>query len=98
MAKFITFGEIMMRLTPPGREKILQTPQFVATFGGAEANVAVALSNYGEDAAFVTALPSTTGSPHPTTPSSVTTFKKSHRGGTLKRSRLTMRLIRGLLY
>ncbi|WP_024821522.1 sugar kinase [Aminobacterium mobile] len=57
MAKFITFGEIMLRLTPPDHEKILQTPRFVATFGGAEANVAVALSNYGEDAAFVTAVP-----------------------------------------
>ena len=57
MAKFVTFGEIMMRLTPPDHEKILQTPKFVATFGGAEANVAVALSNYGEDAAFVTVVP-----------------------------------------
>jgi 2-dehydro-3-deoxygluconokinase len=57
MAKYVTFGEIMLRLTPPGHELILQTPNFVATFGGAEANVAIALSNYGEDAAFVTVAP-----------------------------------------
>jgi 2-dehydro-3-deoxygluconokinase len=47
----------MLRLTPPGHEVILQTPQFVATFGGAEANVAASLSNYGEDVAYVTAAP-----------------------------------------
>jgi 2-dehydro-3-deoxygluconokinase len=57
MAKYVTFGEIMLRLTPPDHEVILQTPQFVATFGGAEANVAVSLSNYGEDVAYVTAAP-----------------------------------------
>jgi 2-dehydro-3-deoxygluconokinase len=58
MAKYITFGEIMLRLTPPDHETILQTPRFVATFGGAEANVAVSLANYGEDVAYVTAAPS----------------------------------------
>ncbi|MDR1650897.1 MAG: sugar kinase [Synergistaceae bacterium] len=57
MAEYVTFGEIMLRLTPPGNEMILQTPAFIATFGGAEANVAAALANYGEDAAFVTAAP-----------------------------------------
>ena len=57
MAKIVTFGEIMLRLSPPERELLLQTPQFVATFGGAEANVAVSLANYGEDVSFVTALP-----------------------------------------
>ncbi|MDR1732342.1 MAG: sugar kinase [Synergistaceae bacterium] len=57
MAKFVTFGEVMLRLTPPGLEVLLQTPQFVATFGGAEANVAVSLANYGEDVAYVTAAP-----------------------------------------
>jgi 2-dehydro-3-deoxygluconokinase len=53
----VTFGEIMLRLAPPGFERILQTPQFVATFGGGEANVAVAVSQLGLPAAFVTVLP-----------------------------------------
>jgi 2-dehydro-3-deoxygluconokinase len=53
----VTFGEIMMRLAPPGFERFLQTPQFVATFGGGEANVAVALSVFGWPAAYVTVLP-----------------------------------------
>src|SRR5438552_8037567 len=53
----VTFGEIMLRLAPPGFEKILQTPQFVATFGGGEANVAVAVAQLGLSAAFVTVLP-----------------------------------------
>jgi 2-dehydro-3-deoxygluconokinase len=58
MAKLtVTFGEIMLRLAPPGFERFLQSPQFVATFGGGEANVAVALSMYGLPAAYVTALP-----------------------------------------
>ncbi len=57
MSKIVTFGEIMLRLTPPGREVILQTPQFVATPGGAEANVAISLANYGENTSYVTALP-----------------------------------------
>ena len=55
--RVVTFGEIMMRLAPPGHERFLQTPQFVATFGGGEANVAVALSALGHPAAFVTVLP-----------------------------------------
>ena len=53
----VTFGEIMLRLAPPGLERFLQTPQFVATFGGGEANVAVALAGFGWPAAYVTALP-----------------------------------------
>lgn len=53
----ITFGEIMLRLAPPGFERFLQSPQFVATFGGGEANVAVALSGFGVPARYVTALP-----------------------------------------
>ena len=56
MAKIVTFGELMLRLTPPGREAILQSRCFVATFGGSEANVAVSLANYGEDVAFVSAF------------------------------------------
>jgi 2-dehydro-3-deoxygluconokinase len=55
--KVVTFGEIMLRLAPPGFERFLQTPQFVATFGGAEANVAVALASFGLPASFVTVLP-----------------------------------------
>ncbi len=57
MSKFLTFGEIMLRLKTPGNERFFQSPSFEATFGGGEANVAVALSNYGLDAAFVSALP-----------------------------------------
>jgi 2-dehydro-3-deoxygluconokinase len=55
--RVVTFGEIMLRLAPPGFERFLQTPQFIATFGGGEANVAVALSALGAPAAFVTVLP-----------------------------------------
>ena len=43
MAKYVTFGEVMLRLTPPGHEVLFQTPNLTATFGGAEANVAVSL-------------------------------------------------------
>src|ERR1700691_3375229 len=53
----VTFGEIMLRLAPPGFERFLQTPQFVATFGGGEANVAVALAGFGLPAKFLTVLP-----------------------------------------
>ncbi|HEX8984540.1 MAG TPA: sugar kinase [Bryobacteraceae bacterium] len=53
----VTFGEIMLRLAPPGFERFLQSPQFVATFGGGEANVAVALAGYGAPARYVTVLP-----------------------------------------
>jgi len=47
----------MLRLAPPGFERFLQSPAFVATFGGGEANVAVALAQFGVPAAFVTVLP-----------------------------------------
>jgi 2-dehydro-3-deoxygluconokinase len=53
----VTFGEIMLRLAPPGFERLLQSPQFIATFGGGEANVAVAVSTYGLPARYVTVLP-----------------------------------------
>jgi 2-dehydro-3-deoxygluconokinase len=53
----VTFGEIMLRLAPPGFERFLQSPEFVATFGGGEANVAVALAGFGWPAAYVTVLP-----------------------------------------
>ena len=57
MAEFLSFGEIMLRLKTPGHERFFQSPTFEATFGGGEANVAVALSNYGMSAGFVSALP-----------------------------------------
>ncbi len=57
MAEFVTFGEIMLRLKAPGHERLFQSPTLEATFGGGEANVAVALANFGLNAAFVTALP-----------------------------------------
>lgn len=57
MAQFLSFGEIMLRLKTTGHERFFQSPGFEATFGGGEANVAVALSNYGLDAGFVSALP-----------------------------------------
>ena len=50
MPKVVTFGEIMLRLSPPGFERLLQSPQFVATFGGGEANVAVSLAHSGSTA------------------------------------------------
>ena len=59
MAKpVVTFGEIMLRLTPPHLERILQSPCFEASFGGGEANVAVLLEGLGQPARFVTVLPS----------------------------------------
>jgi len=57
MTDFLSFGEIMLRLKTPGHQRFFQSPEFEATFGGGEANVAVALSNYGLDAGFVSALP-----------------------------------------
>jgi 2-dehydro-3-deoxygluconokinase len=56
MHKVVTFGEIMLRLSPPGFERFLQTPQFVATFGGGEANVAVSLAWFGLESYYVTRL------------------------------------------
>ncbi|MEZ5398367.1 MAG: sugar kinase [Bryobacteraceae bacterium] len=53
----VTFGEIMLRLAPPGFERFLQSPQFLATFGGGEANVAVAISGFGGSSRFITVLP-----------------------------------------
>jgi 2-dehydro-3-deoxygluconokinase len=56
--KIITFGELMLRLSPPGLERLLQSPTLSATFGGAEANVAVSLAQWGCDSVFVTRVPS----------------------------------------
>lgn len=57
MRPVVTFGEIMLRLAPPGMERFLQSPQFVATFGGGEANVAVSVSGFGWPARYTTVLP-----------------------------------------
>ena len=59
MSEFLSFGEIMLRLKTPGHERFFQSPSLEATFGGGEANVAVALANYGLDAGFISALPYT---------------------------------------
>ena len=55
--KYLTFGEIMLRLKSPGHERFFQNPMLEATFGGGEANVAVSLANYGEDVGFLSVLP-----------------------------------------
>ncbi len=55
--KIVTFGELMLRLAPEGYLRFVQSDKYEATFGGAEANVAVSLANYGLDAAFVSKLP-----------------------------------------
>jgi 2-dehydro-3-deoxygluconokinase len=57
MKEVITFGEIMIRLVPPGTLRFTQTHTFELTYGGAEANVAVALANFGIPAGYVTRLP-----------------------------------------
>ncbi len=53
----LTFGEIMLRLKPPGNERYMQSPVFEASFGGGEANVAVALSHYGMSSSFFSFIP-----------------------------------------
>jgi len=57
MAKVVTMGEIMLRLSTPGNEKFIQADEFDVCYGGGEANVAVSLANYGHDASFVTKVP-----------------------------------------
>lgn len=57
MKKVVTFGEIMLRLTPPGFLRFSQANQFDAIYGGGESNVAVSLANYGVPVDFVTRLP-----------------------------------------
>ena len=58
MKKVVTFGELMLRLAPENYLRFLQSNRYQATFGGAEANVAVSLANYGVNACFVSKLPS----------------------------------------
>lgn len=57
MSKVVTFGELMLRLAPEGYLRFVQSDKYEATFGGAEANVAVSLANYGVDVSFVSKLP-----------------------------------------
>jgi len=56
--RVVCFGEIMLRLSPPGFERLLQSPTLQATFGGGEANVAVSLAHFGVSSAYVTRVPS----------------------------------------
>ncbi len=55
--RVVTFGEIMLRLAPPGYLRFVQASSFEAVYGGGEANVALTLAQFGMDAAFVTKLP-----------------------------------------
>jgi 2-dehydro-3-deoxygluconokinase len=58
MKTTVCFGELMLRLSPPGFERLLQSPVLSATFGGGEANVAVSLAHFGLHSRYVTRLPS----------------------------------------
>jgi 2-dehydro-3-deoxygluconokinase len=55
--RVVTFGELLLRLSPPGDERLLESPHLLTFFGGAEANVAVALSHLGVRCDYVTRLP-----------------------------------------
>ncbi|MBO7721953.1 MAG: sugar kinase [Kiritimatiellae bacterium] len=55
--RIVTFGEIMMRLSPEGYNRFVQADRFEVSYAGGEANVAVSLANFGDDAAFATRLP-----------------------------------------
>lgn len=57
MSRIVTFGEIMMRLNPEGYRKFVQADRFEATYAGGEANVAVSLVNFGQEASFVSKVP-----------------------------------------
>lgn len=54
MAKVVTLGEIMLRLSSPGQKRFIQSDTFDVVYGGGEANVAVSAANYGHEAYFVT--------------------------------------------
>jgi len=56
-ARVVTFGEVMLRLKSPGFERLLQSPALEASFGGAEANVAASLAQFGVPVSFVSAIP-----------------------------------------
>lgn len=59
MTRVVTFGEVMLRLKAPGAERLFQSPMLEATFGGAEANVAVSLAQFGIPVSFVSVIPGT---------------------------------------
>lgn len=59
MKKVVTFGEIMLRLTPPGWKRFSQASSFEVIYGGGESNVAVSLANYGVPVSFVSRIPET---------------------------------------
>ena len=75
MAKIVTMGEIMLRLSTPNNEKFIQADEFDINYGGGEANVAVSLANYGHDAEFVSALPK-----NPIGDAAIATLRKYHVG------------------
>ena len=57
MGKLLAFGEVMLRLSPPGRELLMQTPRLDLWVGGAESNVAIALARLGQEVGFASRLP-----------------------------------------
>lgn len=57
MSKIVTLGEIMLRLSPTGSDRFIQSDSFDVIWGGGEANVAVSCASYGHDAFFVSKLP-----------------------------------------
>ena len=57
MKKTVAFGEVLLRLSPPGSERFMQSPVLGATFGGGEANVALSLAGLGLESSFVTRVP-----------------------------------------
>ncbi len=57
MTRVVTFGELLLRLSPPGEERLFESSDLVTCFGGAEANVAVALSHFGVRCDYVTRVP-----------------------------------------
>lgn len=58
MAKVVTMGEIMLRLSPPGYQRFAQASEFEINYGGAEANVAVSLAQLGHDVTYISKIPS----------------------------------------
>ena len=55
--RVVTFGELLLRLSPPGEERLLASPELLTFWGGAEANVAVGLSHLGVRCDYVTRVP-----------------------------------------
>ena len=55
--RVVTFGETLLRLSPPGQERFFQSPRLDTYFGGSEANVAMSLAHFGIDSRYVTRLP-----------------------------------------